>query len=151
MHGILKNTISRYCPFKYQNIRTPPPPSLISLTLVTRLGKPTNFFSLHYRVSKNGGGGGGIFLRDLLQGIGLIEGNVKSPCLKSNLEKYFASAVICSLQNFCLAWLSNFVQYNLNGPVQRKNPGITTVPPPPGIWAHIRGRYCSAKKDDISL
>ncbi len=43
-------------PFKYQNIRTPLPP-LIPLTLVTRLGKPTNFFSLHYRVSKNGGGG----------------------------------------------------------------------------------------------
>jgi hypothetical protein len=24
-------------------------------------------------------------------------------------------------------------------------------PPPPGIWAHIRGRYWSAKIDDISL
>jgi hypothetical protein len=27
----------------------------------------------------------------------------------------------------------------------------TPQPPPPRIWAQIRGRYWSAKKDDISL
>ncbi len=32
-----------------------------------------------------------------------------------------------------------------------RDPATPPSPPPPPIWAHMRGRYWSAKIDDISL
>jgi hypothetical protein len=99
--------------------------------------------------------------------IRLIEGNAKSLRLIIDLKKDFAAAVYFSEASFSsklLSWGSQAILYTQNfglmpyskvylgSCVQLYSLAETPqLPPHPRVWAHIRGRYWSAKIDDISL